>query len=153
MLISTLSPRDVIRLTGQPISNVNDSRLVALAYAKFYDQRSGAVEIEIKEDKQDVGINMRFEAQGMAMLLGTLAHNVLVWMSRWLSSKAPKLSRYGLLRLVRDVMQVSGFIELSRANKVKRIVLNKAAPLARRWAEAFRTLLKPQHVAFRLNRV
>ncbi len=59
MLISTLSPRDVIRLTGQPISIVNDSRLVALAYAKFYDQRSGAVEIEIKEDKQDVGINKR----------------------------------------------------------------------------------------------
>ncbi len=94
MLISTLSPRDVIRLTGQPISSVNNSRLVALAYAKFYDQRSGAVEIEIKEDKQGV-----------------------------------------------------------RANKVKRIVLNKAALLARCWVEAFRTLLKPQHVAVRLNRV
>ena len=49
--------------------------------------------------------------------------------------------------------QVNGFVELSRGNKVERIVLDKAAPLARTWVEAFRALLAPQHVAIRLNEI
>jgi hypothetical protein len=42
-----------------------------------------SIEIEIKEDKQGVGITRRRKkraaAQAMLTLLGTLAHNVLVW--------------------------------------------------------------------------
>lgn len=48
----------------------------------------------------------------MVALLGQLAHNVLVWAKRWLSGEAPKLRRYGVRRLVRDVLAVSGFVEL-----------------------------------------
>jgi hypothetical protein len=53
------------------------------AYTAFYDQRGGAMEIEIKEDKQGVGMTKkskkRFEAQQMVMLLNSLAHNLIIW--------------------------------------------------------------------------
>ena len=88
----------------------------------------------------------RFEGQQMVVLLGGLAHNVLMWARRWLSSDDPKLARYGVLRLVRDVLHVSGLIELDATNKVSSIVLNHAAPLARRFADAFRALLQPHQV-------
>jgi hypothetical protein len=50
VIVSTLSTRDVLLLTGQS-PNLEDSQAVLLAYVRFYDQRGGGVEIEIKEDK------------------------------------------------------------------------------------------------------
>lgn len=157
MLISTLSARDVIRLLGQPVSNVNDPRLVALAYAKFYDQRGGAVEIDIKQSKQGLGLRRRskkkFEAQRMVILLSSLAHNVLVWMRGWLSHVSPKLTGFGLLRLVRDVLSVCGFVELTGAGVITRIVLNGNSGLARGCVRVFRRLLHPQHIGVRLGSI
>ena len=153
MLISTLSPSEVICLLDQPISTVNDSRFVALAYAKFYDRRGGAVEIQIKQSKQGLGLRRRskkkFEAQAMVMLLGSLAHNVLIWMRSWLSASAPRLASFGLLRLVRDVLHVSGFAEFTTTGTIIHIVLNGNSVLARGCVRAFRTLLRPQRVSVR----
>jgi hypothetical protein len=50
----------------------------------------------------------RFAAQQIVMLLGILAHNVVVWTRRWLA--VPRLQRYGMVRMVRDVFHVSGFL-------------------------------------------
>jgi len=109
-LVSTLTPRDVILLTRQPIDRVNDSTAVLLAYVYFYDQRGGGVETSFKEDKQGLGLTKRtkkrFAAQQMVLALGTLAHNVLVWARAWLVPHMPRLAPYGLLRLVRDVFHV-----------------------------------------------
>jgi hypothetical protein len=158
ILISTLEPRDVLRLLGRPERDVSEPELVAFAYAEFYDQRGGAIEIEIKEDKQGFGMTKRRKkrgaAQAMVVLLNQLAHNVLVWARRWLSALAPKLSRYGVLRLVRDLLHVSGIIEMNkRRNLVKRIVLNRAAPLVRGFPDALRELLLPQKVELILRKI
>jgi hypothetical protein len=59
VLISTLEAFDVLQLTGQPVDKVSDEEAVMSAYAAFYDARSGTVEIEIKEDKQSLGISKR----------------------------------------------------------------------------------------------
>jgi hypothetical protein len=81
VIISTLEPRDVILLTKQPVDRVSDKRALMGAYGAFYDQRGGTVEIEIKEDKQGVGMTKRskkrFEAQQMVVLLNSLAHNFI----------------------------------------------------------------------------
>ena len=49
----------------------------------------------------------RFEAQRLVMLLGTLAHNVLIWSRRWLCRTSPqvasRLLHYGMKRMVRDL--------------------------------------------------
>ena len=80
------------------------------------------------------------------MLLGALAHNVLIWTRRWLSADAPKLSSLGILRLVRDVCSVSGFVEMKGSRTITRIVLNRAASLARHSAQAFHALLITESV-------
>jgi hypothetical protein len=155
MMISSLEPKDVIRLVGLPIDRVNDAAEVMMAYAHFYDQRGGTVEIEIREDKQGVGITKRskkrFEAQQMVMLLGSLAHNVMVWMRGWLSQEAPKIARLGIVRLVRDLMQVSGFVQMDGSGRVGRIVLNQASAEGGKYMKAFSALLRPQRVAVSLG--
>ncbi len=45
LLISTLSPHEVIELLGQPKEHVHEPELVALAYARLYDRRAGTIEI------------------------------------------------------------------------------------------------------------
>lgn len=158
ILISTLEPGDVLRLLGRPARDVYEPELVALCYAEFYDQRGGAIEIEIKEDKQGFGMTKRRKkrsaAQAMVTLLNQLAHNVLVWARRWLSESVPKLSRYGVLRLVRDLLHVSGIVEMHRrSDSVKRIVLNRAAPLVRGFLAALRQLLAPRKVVLILREI
>jgi hypothetical protein len=63
-----------------------------------------------------------------------------------LSAEAPKLASFGVLRLVRDVMGESGFIEVEGSKTIKRIVLNRAASLARQSAKAFHAMLCAEHV-------
>jgi hypothetical protein len=62
---------------------------VLLAYVYLYDQRGGGVETSFKGDHQGLGntkrSKKRFEAQQMVMLLGALAHNVVIWARRWLT--------------------------------------------------------------------
>ena len=158
MLISTLSPRDVLELLGQPLNGVRDPEKLSRAYAQLYDQRGGAVEIEIKEDKQGFGMVKRqkrkAEAQEMLVLLNQLAHNVLMWARHWLTEVAPKLARFGILRMVRDLLSVSGKIELNQRNSsIKRIILNRAAPLASGFLNALRALLLPQQVVIILDKI
>jgi hypothetical protein len=121
----------------------------------FYDARGGGVETAIKDDKQGLGITKRnkkrFEAQQMVMLLNELAHNVLIWARGWVASQMPQLERYGLLRLVRDVWHISGFVEQDRHGKLTRIVLNQLAPLAQGLAAALQHLLAPAHVIVNLG--
>ena len=93
----------------------------------------------------------RFEAQQMLMLLGTLAHNALIWARQWLAPRCPALARYGLLRLVRDVGQISGFLLLDAAGHIATVVLNRAAPLAPDLAAAWDVLLADEDIAVSLG--
>lgn len=155
LLISTLEPREVLRLLGEEPEKEADTQAVMLAYARLYGERGGGVEIDIKESKQGLGITKRrkksYAGQQMVMLLGTLAHNVVVWAKRWLSADAPKLRRYGVQRMVRDVLAVSGFVELGQTGTVKRVVLNGASALGRACAKALRLLLEEEHVRVTLG--
>jgi len=150
VIISTLSARDVLSLTGQPSTKETDEPAVLLAYVYFYDARGGGVETAFKDDKHGLGITKRnkkrFEAQQMVMLLNVLAHNVLIWARSWLAQALPQIERYGLLRLVRDVWHISGFVEYDGHGHLNRIVLNQLAPLAQGLGAALHRLLAPTQV-------
>jgi hypothetical protein len=153
VLISTLSVQHVLVLTGQPLALLAAPAAVLLAYVSFYDQRGGGVETSFKGDKQGLGIGKRskkrFAAQQMVMLLGSLAHNVLVWARHWLAS--PTLQHYGTLRMVRDVFHISGFLLTDASGQVAQIVLNPTAPLASALVHPLRKLLACAHVAVNLG--
>jgi hypothetical protein len=144
VLISALSAQHVLTLTSQPLSLLDDPAAVLLAYVRFYDQRGGGVETSFKGDKQGLGIGKRskkrFAAQQMVMLLGSLAHNVILWARRWLAS--PALQHYGTVRMVRDVFHISGFLLTDACGQVVQIVLNQTAPLASALVDPLRKLCK-----------
>src|SRR5260221_2910613 len=153
VLLSTLSAPQVLVLTDQPLTLLDDPAAVLLAYVTFYDQRGGGVETSFKGDKQGLGIGnrskKRFEAQQMLMLLGSLAHNVVVWARHWLAS--PTLHHYGTVRMVRDVFHISGFLLIGACGQVVQIVLNQAAPLASALVDPLRMLLLCAQVAVNLG--
>jgi hypothetical protein len=126
---------------------------VLLAYVRFYDQRGSGVETSFKGDKQGLGFGKRskkrFEAQQMVMLLSSLAHNVIVWAQGWLAS--PSLQHYGMLRMVRDVFHISGFLLTDGCGRLTEVVLNQAAPLAPVLVDPFGQLLAGVHVAVNLG--
>src|SRR5260221_295569 len=107
----------------------------------------------LARDKQGLGISKRskkrFAAQQMVMLLGSLAHNVIIWAHRWLAS--PALHQYGMLRMVRDVFHISGFLLTDALGQVVQIVLNQAAPLAPTLVDPLCALLARTHVAVNLG--
>ena len=153
VLLSALSAQHVLGLTSQPLCLLDVPAAVLLAYVTFYDQRGGGVETSFKGDKQGLGMSKRgkkrFEAQQMLMLLGSLAHNIIVWARVWLAS--PALRQYGMLRMVRDVFHISGFLLTDALGQVVQIVLNQAAPLATVLVDPLGALLACTHVAVNLG--
>jgi hypothetical protein len=154
VILSTLSPKDVLLLTGGYTQESEDPKAVLLAYVNFYDERGGGVEIEIKEDKQGLATSKRnkkrFEAQQMLIQLEALAHNVLIWARHWLAPRCPKIARLGIKRLVRDVFQIQGFLIFDQTVLLQ-IVLNRADPLAKELSSGLASLLAQEHVAVSLG--
>ena len=152
-----IAPTDLAalrRAVGQEGIAVTPAEL-ALSYVYAYDARGGGVETSFKGDKQGLGLTKRskkrFCAQQITTLLGSLAHNVIVWARGWLAEQQPKLAHYGMLRMVRDVFHIQGRIEFDTHGHVIQIVLNQAAPLVRGIGTALQMLLAPAHTAIRLG--
>ena len=157
VLISTLSPQEVMTLTQQPVNRVNDPIAVLLAYVYFYDQRGGGVEIAIKGDKQGLGMTKRntkrFAAQQMLTQLNALAHNTIVWVRHWLTPYVPRVRRWGMMRLVRDMFHISGRIVFDHRQSISQIMLNPADPLAKGLAPGLFALLGSEHIAVTLGEI
>jgi len=157
VVISTLLPQDVIAETGQPPEALLDHSAVLLAYVRCYDDRGGGVELAFKDDKQGLGLTKRskkrFAAQQMVVLLGALAHNVIVWARCWLAPHEPKIRRYGMKRMVRDVFHLSGFLVRNARGHLVEVVFNQRAPLVRGLARSLDVLLRPSHVAVNWGQV
>jgi hypothetical protein len=150
VVLSSLTAEEVIEETTQDMAQLESAEAVLLAYVRFYDQRGGGCETTFKDDKQGLGMTKRnkkrFEAQQMLMLLGTLAHNVVVWAREWLAVEQPKLRRYGIKRLVRDVFHISGFLIRDAQGLIVAIVLNHLAPLVHGLTRSLALLLQPARV-------
>jgi hypothetical protein len=157
VILSTLSARDVLILTSQLPDRESDAQAVLLAYVYFYDQRGGGVEIEIKEDKQGFCMpkrnKKRFAAQQMVCQLEVLAHNLLVWARHWLSPFCPKIAKFGMLRMVRDVLHITGIVTLDEQRNITKIILNSADPFAKYTQAGLASILALEHVAVCLGEI
>ena len=155
ILISTLTPAEVLALIGQPRAVLRDEVAMLAAYVYWYDLRGGAVETSVKEDKQGLGITKRnkrrFPAQQVLVQLNVLAHNVLVWAKRWLARTVPEAARYGIQRMVRDLLAVAGALQFDASGRIAQIWLNEADALARRFLPAFQALVAAEHAAVALG--
>jgi hypothetical protein len=99
-----------------------------------YDERAG-MEADLKNDKRGLGLGTlrkhKLAAQQMVVLLGQWAHNVLVWSRRWLARGAPRLARFGIVRLVQEVWAVPGRVKLLDDWCLSRVRLKPEHPRAR----------------------
>ena len=156
VLIAPTELAPLLPLVGQEGVPV-DSAAQLLTYVSAYDARGGGVETSFKGDKQGLGLTKRSKkrlaAQQIATLLGSLAHNVIVWARGWLVGHQPRLAHYGMLRMVRDVFHITGQIGLDAHGHVVWIVLNQAAPLVRGMVTALQAVLAPAHIAVRLGEI
>jgi hypothetical protein len=99
-----------------------------------YDDRAG-MEADLKNDKRGLGLGVvrkhKLPAQQMVVLLGQLAHNVLVWSRRWLARGAPRLASFGIVRLVQEVWAIPGRVKLLDDGSLSRVRLKPEHPRAR----------------------
>ena len=158
LLFAGLDHKDILTLMGEPLCA--DEATIMRAYAHFYDQRGGGVETSFGEDKGGLGITKRnkkrFDAGRLLMLLGTLAHNVLVWSRRWLCRRSdPKLAgrlrHYGMRRMVRDLYSISGFLSFDRKGRLHVIALASSSSLAKLMLVPLQKLLALSHIAVILD--
>ncbi|MBO0791817.1 MAG: transposase [Ktedonobacteraceae bacterium] len=180
VLVCNLLPEQVFSLLGQYQSTTAEQEQLARAIQHLYDLRGGGVETAYKADKHGLGLSQRnkkrFGGQQMLTLLASLAHNVLIWARSWLfepeemqasvvcdddllpeAVSGPvdplaKVRRYGIKRLVRDVLHLSGCLHFRRG-KIVAITFNQAAPLAPLLAAAFHRLLTHQSVIINLDQI
>jgi hypothetical protein len=155
VIVSNLEPNEVLLLSGQYFQSQSSDLEVLLAYVHFYDQRGGGIEIEIKEDKQGLGTTKRnkkrFPAQQMLTQLEVLAHNTLVWARLWLADRCPRIARFGLKRLVRDVLHLNGFVVFDQHMQLLQLILNLHDPFAIELSRGLSVLLTDEHIAVYLG--
>ncbi|HSV86889.1 MAG TPA: transposase [Levilinea sp.] len=155
VIVSNLEPKDVLWLSGGYRQEQENDAQVLLAYVHFYDQRGGAIEIEIKEDKQGLSTTKRnkkrFAAQQILTQLEVLAHNTLIWARRWLANHCPRLARFGLKRWVRDILHLNGVVVFDQHLHLIQLILNPADPLAKELSRGLAALLAAEHVAVYLG--
>jgi hypothetical protein len=156
VLITTVPREVLLARQGVPPAGVDAASWEVLATLYGYDGRGGACETSFQEDTYGLGLKRRnkrrFYAQEVLLQLTALAHNVLVWTKGWLTPAAPTLPRYGMPRLVRDVLGVLGRVSLDGAGAVYQIVLNEADRRAHWLLPAFQQLLIPHGVRISLGR-
>jgi hypothetical protein len=157
VIVSNLEPKDVLWLTGRYAQEQEQDEQVLLAYVHFYDQRGGAIEIEIKEDKQGLSTTKRnkkrFAAQQILTQLEVLAHNTLIWARRWLANACPRLAHFGLKRWVRDVLHLNGVVVFDQNLQLIQLILNPDDPLASELSRGLAALLAGEQVAVYLGEI
>ena len=89
----------------------------------------------------------------MLIYLGALAHNVIVWARHWLAPHFPKIADLGILRMVRDVFHLSGFVVIDHFGHITQIVLHRIDPLANGLTAGLLALLASEQVTVTLGEI
>lgn len=158
LLFAHLSDYEVLTLMGE--RPTTDAATIMRAYLHFYDQRGGGIESSFGQDKSGLGITRRnkkrFQAQRFLMLLGTLAHNLVIYSRRWLAQSSPetagRLQHYGIKRIIRDLYHIKGVLHFDAQGRLYAIVLNSANSLARLLLLPLRHLLAPSSIDVSLDK-
>jgi hypothetical protein len=116
--------------------------LTPLSTLRLHDGR-GAVEVEIKADKQGLKASKRrkksFTAQEALILLTDLAHNLLAWTHHWVLEDGP-FDKFGTKRMVDELMCIPGQIT-QKGNQLQKVALLDKHPYSENMRLALLELL------------
>ena len=154
VIVSGVSETVLREMTHQTETPTDQARALQIVYA--YDLRGGGAETQNRNDKQGLGLAKRnkrkFAAQEMLILLAQLAHNLVIWARNALAQETPSLRKYGIQRMVRDVFQIPGTIQLDAVGKVQ-ITLRENHPLAPKVMGGFRKWLRRDDWSLNLGEI
>lgn len=129
VLVTSLDNTTLLWLAGRPFCK--EPRPIDIMYALIYayDLRGGGVETSIKGSKQGLGITKRnkrnFHAQEMLVLLAQMAGNLIAWTRNELAHHTASWQAFGNLRMVRDLFQIPGKVQLDTQGRILKITLNR----------------------------
>lgn len=142
VLVFNLTDAMLYDLVDQPLPQAPNPIAVLLTALHAYDRRGGGVETQNKGDKQGLGLSHRnkhsFAAQEMLVVLGQLAHDVVIWTRNDLAGADPRLHKYGIQRTVRDALHIDGQVAIGPTGQVEQVILNGKHPLATAFHDAYR---------------
>jgi hypothetical protein len=134
VVVFNLTDEMIFEVAGQSLPPSWTPQDVLFAAFVAYDQRGGGAELQNKGDKQGLRLAHRnkhsFAAQEMLVLLAQLAHNLLIWTRNDLAHADADFVQYGIQRMVRDVLQIPGCVQLDATGQVVGITLQANHPLA-----------------------
>ena len=132
VLVSSLSINQIAALLHQPLTPDELERSPWLLL-HVYDDRSGGVETQNRNDRQGLGIAQHhehaFAAEEMKLLLCQLAHNFIVHISNELVATDAHFATYAHKRMIRDVFHIPGNVYFSNIQQMH-VVLNRKHPLS-----------------------
>ncbi len=156
VIVSTLSDAMLQELNGVPSATTLSERDRAFLILYAYDLRGGGAETQNKNDKQGLGLARRnkhkFVAQAMLILLGQLAHNLIIWNRNALAQVTPSFAKYGIHRMVRDVYRITGEIRFDADGKVQ-ITLSQNHLLAQPVLDGFKNWLADDDLSLILRKI
>jgi hypothetical protein len=145
VLVFNLTDESLFWLANFPRPQPVTAPSVLFAALYAYDRRSGAAETTIKGSKQGLGLTKRnkkrFVAQEMLVLLDQLAFNLISWTRDGLAAHSQSLTRWGMLRMVRDAFHIAGRIEFDRQGRIRQVTLNQDHALSETFVKAFTSFL------------
>jgi hypothetical protein len=129
VLVTTLDDTTLFWLAKQPFRKEPRPIDIMCALAYAYDLRGGAAETSIKDSKQGLGLTKRnkrnFHAQEMLVLLAQLASNLIAWTRHEMARHVATWQPFGHLRMVRDLFQIPGKVQLDTQGRILKITLNR----------------------------
>lgn len=150
VIVTTADDATLYDLANRAAPKKPSDRAPLLAAGHAYDLRGGGLETQNRGDKQGLGIThrnkRRFAAQEILILLAQLAHNIAIWCRDAIAHVTPAFERFGIQRIVRDLLQVPGAISLDDRGRIDAIALNRHHP----YAQSIASGLQPRITATRL---
>jgi hypothetical protein len=157
VIVSDLDDEMLCHLTGRLYKQSLSSQEQMRVMMRAYDMRGGGVETSLRGSKQGLGLASRnkrsFAAQQMLTLLAQLAYNIIAWVHQQLAKTTALFRPYGILRMVRDVFQIDGRVQLSPDGQILCIALSQAHGLAQSFLKALRPSLSNNDCALVLRKL
>lgn len=145
VLVFNLSDEILFELTRRPLPAHFTQEELLSVIVDAYDLRGGGVETTIKGSKGGLGVHKRnkrrFAAQEMLLLLAQLAYNLIGWVRSLLVDRLPTFRNFGMLRMVRDVFQITGKVQTTEQGQLRAIILNRDHVLAPLFFDALQPVL------------
>jgi hypothetical protein len=128
ILVCNLPDKMIFELAHMECPSTPSDTVIMEAILRAYDMRGGGVETANKGSKQGLGLNKRnkrkFAAQEMLTCLAQLAFNLMIWFRSSLCQLNPAFAKFGMLRMIKDIFQISGSIRLDNKGQITSIHLN-----------------------------